>query len=70
MAWSAPMNMMANVLDNIQQDPQAQKQPMLGIGAAFDVMRNTPVDLHANIPHFESEVDGSVSGNIPNNGSA
>jgi len=69
MSWSTPMNMMANVLDNIQQDPQAQKL-MLGIGVAYDTVRSTPVDLFSNIPHFESEVDNSVSGNTPNGGSA
>lgn len=60
MSWSTPMNMLANVLDNIQHDPQAQQQPMLGIGVAYDTLRNTPVNLFANIPHFESEVDDSV----------
>jgi len=69
MSWATPLNMMANVLDNIQQDPQAQKL-MLGMGVAYDTVRSTPIDLFANIPHFESEVDNSVSGNIPNGGSA
>lgn len=61
-SWATPMNFMANVLDHIQQDPSANKI-MLGIGLAYDTMRNTPVDLYANIPHFESEVDGSVTAN-------
>lgn len=60
MSWATPMNMMANVLDNIQHDPQGQRQPMLGIGVAYDTLRSTPVDLFSNIPHFESEVDNSV----------
>lgn len=71
-SWATPMNYMANVLDSIQQDPSAQKI-MLGVGLAFDTMRNTPVDLYANIPHFESEVDGhdgSNPGGSPAGGSA
>ena len=69
MSWATPMNMMANALDNIQQDPQAQKL-MLGMGVAYDTLKNAPIDLFSNIPHFQSEVDGSVSGNLPNSGSA
>lgn len=61
-SWAMPVNFMANVLDNIQQDSKANKH-MLGIGLAYDTMRNVPVDLYANIPHFESEVDGSVAAN-------
>jgi len=59
-SWATPVNYMANALDNIQQDPSAQKI-MLGIGLAFDTMRNVPVDLYANIPHFETEADDNVS---------
>ncbi len=57
-SWAAPVNVMANVLDNLQQNPQVA-QMMLGIGPAYDVMKSIPVDLLANIPHFESEVEGS-----------
>jgi hypothetical protein len=67
-SWAMPVNFMANTLDNIQQDPKANKI-MLGIGLAYDTMRNVPVDLYANIPHFESEVDGSVAANSPAGGS-
>lgn len=59
MSWSDPMNFMASALDNIQQDPKANKI-MLGIGLAYDVMRNTPPDLYANIPHMITEVDDNV----------
>lgn len=65
---SAPMNVLANVLDNIQHDPQAQKQPILGVGMAFDTLKHVPIDMFSSIPHFESEVDGSVSGNVPATG--
>lgn len=66
MSWSAPVNFMANVLDNIQHDPGASKI-MLGVGLAWDVMRHVPPDLYANIPHFETEVDRHV-GNDAGNG--
>lgn len=62
-SWATPMNMVANVLDNIQTDPQAQKL-MLGIGPAMDVMKHVPIDQFSNIPHFESEVENSVSANV------
>ncbi len=64
MSMSAPMNMMANVMDNIQHDPQGQKL-MLGMGVAYDVMKNIPINLFANIPHFEFEADGSDSAKLP-----
>ena len=61
MSWSTPVNIMANVLDNIQEDPQAQQSGMLGVGLAYDVMRNVPVDLMSTLPHYETEVDESGS---------
>jgi len=57
-SWAAPANIMANVLDNLQQSPQVA-QMMLGLGPAYDIMKNVPIDLLANIPHYESEVEGS-----------
>lgn len=68
-SWAAPVNMMANVLDNLQQDPQVAKM-MLGIGPAYDVVKNVPIDLLANIPHFESEVEGSNGKSTGRNESA
>lgn len=62
---STPMNFVGNVLDNIQQDPQAAQYPELGVGVAVDTLRNTPADLFSNIPHFETEVDGSDSPALP-----
>jgi len=56
-SWAAPVNVMGNVLDNLQQNPQVA-QMMLGLGPAYDIMKNVPIDLLANIPHYESEVDG------------
>lgn len=56
MAWSTPLEMMANVVDSVQQDPQASKI-MLGVGLAHDMVANAPIDLFSNIPHFEFEVD-------------
>lgn len=67
-SWSTPINMIGNVMDNIQSDPRAQKL-MLGVGPAIDVMKNTPIDLFSNIPHFDSEVDNSVSANVRNGSS-
>ena len=58
-SWSAPVQVMANALDNLQQDPQVS-QMMLGLGPAFDIMKRVPIDIISNTPHFESEVDGSV----------
>lgn len=66
---STPMNFMGNVLDNIQQDPKAAQYPELAVGVAVDTLRNTPVDLFSNIPHFESEVDDSDSPALPVSGS-
>lgn len=60
-SWAAPLNSMANVLDALQQDPQVSKM-MLGLAPAYDVMKNMPIDLLANMPHFESEVEGSTVG--------
>lgn len=62
-SWSYPVNIMANVMDNIQQDPQANKI-MLGIGMAYDAMRHTPPDLFATIPHFETEIDHHDSNTV------
>lgn len=62
---ATPMNFMGNVLDNITQDPKAAQYPELAIGVAVDTLRNTPVDLFSNIPHFQSEVDNSESSALP-----
>lgn len=62
---STPMNFMGNVLDNITQDPKAAQYPDLAIGVAVDTLRNTPVDLFSNIPHFQSEVDTSERTALP-----
>lgn len=57
-SWSAPLNMMGNVMDSLQQNSQVN-QMMLGLGPAYDTVKHVPIDLLANIPHFESEVEGS-----------
>ena len=62
---ATPMNFMGNVLDNIQQDPKAAQFPELAIGVAVDTLRNTPVNLFSNIPHFQSEADNSDSPALP-----
>jgi len=62
---STPMNFMGNILENIQQDPKAAQYPELAVGVAADALRNTPVNLFSNIPHFESEVDNSESPTLP-----
>lgn len=68
-SWATPVNMMANVLDSLQQNPQVA-QMMLGLGPAYDVMKNVPIDLLANIPHYESEVEGSNGSTTRSHGSA
>lgn len=67
-SWARPINMMGNMLDSIQHDPQAS-QIMLGVGLAHDLVKHAPVDLFANIPHFESEIEGSTSGRSNSAGS-
>jgi hypothetical protein len=66
-ALTTAMNFTGNALDSILQDPQAGKHPDLAIGAAFDVVKNTPIDMFSSIPHFESEVDTSEPANLPGN---
>lgn len=56
---ATPMNFMGNVMDNIQQDPKAAQFPELAVGVAVDTLRNIPVDLFSNIPHFQIGVDSS-----------
>lgn len=63
-AWTAPLDMVASAMDNIQQDPQASKL-MVGIGPAMDVVKNAPINLFANIPHYEFEANDSVKSNLP-----
>lgn len=63
-AWSTPLDMMSSVMENIQQDPQAN-QVMIGIGPAMDVVKNAPINLFSNIPHYEFEVNPSVQSNLP-----
>lgn len=62
---STPMNFMANVLDNFLQDPHASQYPQLAAGVAVDTLKNTPVDLFSNIPHFNIGVDENESANVP-----
>jgi len=63
-AWSTPLDMASAVMQNIQQDPQASKI-MIGIGPAMDVVKNAPINLFANIPHYEFEANDSVQSNLP-----
>jgi hypothetical protein len=62
---ATPMNFLGNALDNILHDPKASQYPGLAVGVATDVLRNTPVDLFSNIPHFQTEVDDSESPALP-----
>lgn len=66
---STPMNFMANVLDNFRQDPQASQYPMLAAGVAVDTLKNTPIDLFSNVPHFNYGVDDNEPANTPVGGS-
>jgi hypothetical protein len=63
-AWSTPLDMTAAVMENIQQDPQASKI-MIGVGPAMDVVKNAPINLFSNIPHYEFEANDSVRSNLP-----
>lgn len=63
-AWSTPLDMVAAVMENIQQDPQANKT-MIGIGPAMDVVKNAPINLFFNGPHYEFEANNSVQSNLP-----
>lgn len=65
---STPMNFMANVLDNFRQDPQASQYPELAVGVAVDTLKNTPINLFSNIPHFNIGVENE-SANVPVGGS-
>lgn len=62
---STPMNFIGSVLENIQQDPKAAQYPELAVGVAVDTLKNTPIDLFSNIPHFQTEVDNSESSALP-----
>lgn len=62
---STPMNFIGNVMDNIQQDPKAAQFPELAVGVAVDTLKNTPIGLFSNIPHFQYEVDNSDSSALP-----
>lgn len=63
-AWSAPLDMVSAVMENIQQDAQAS-QIMIGVGPAMDVVKNAPINLFSNIPHYEFEANNSVQSNLP-----
>jgi hypothetical protein len=54
--WSTPINVMANVLDNLQSDPKVA-QLMLGVGMAADAAKNVPVDVITDIPHYSWETN-------------
>lgn len=62
---ATPMNFMGNVLDNITQDPKAAQYPELAVGVAVDTLRNLPVNIFSNIPHYQTEVDDSESSALP-----
>ena len=63
-AWSTPLDMISAVMENIQQDPQASKV-MIGVGPAMDAVKNAPINLFSNIPHYEFEANSSVQSNLP-----
>lgn len=55
-SFSAPINVMGNVLEDLQHDPRTAKL-MFGVGLAADAMKNIPPDIMSPIPHYEFEVD-------------
>jgi hypothetical protein len=62
-AVTTAMNFLGNALDSILQDPKGGQHPDLAVGAAFDVVKNTPIDMYSSIPHYETEVGNSEPAN-------
>lgn len=59
------INFLGNALDSILQDPQGGQHPDLAVGAAFDVIKNTPVDQFSSIPHYQLEDPANESPAVP-----
>lgn len=59
------INFVGNVMDNLQQDPQAAQHPELHPGIALDALKNTPVEMFSNIPLYNTEADNNESSAVP-----
>lgn len=59
------MNFLGNALQSILSDPKGAQHPDLAIGAAFDVVKNTPIDQFSNVPHFQLEESANESPAVP-----
>lgn len=59
------MNFLGNTLQSILSDPKGAQHPDLAIGAAFDVVKNTPIDQYSNVPHFQLEESTNESPAVP-----
>jgi hypothetical protein len=64
-AVTTSMNFLGNALDSILHDPQAGRHPDLAVGAAFDVLKSTPVDMFSSIPHYELQDGPNESPALP-----
>lgn len=62
---ATPMNFLANAFFNIVHDPASSEAAPLAAGVALDVLKNMPVNLFSNVPHFESEVGPDESSALP-----
>lgn len=54
-AVTTTMNFLGNALQSILSDPRGAQHPDLAVGAAFDVVKNAPIDQFSNVPHFQLE---------------
>ena len=52
-AITTSMNFLGNALQSILSDPKGAEHPDLAVGAAFDVLKNTPIDQFSNVPHYQ-----------------
>jgi hypothetical protein len=64
-AMSTSINFLGNALQSILSDPRGAQHPDLAVGAAFDVLKNTPIDQFASIPHYQLEDTAHESPAVP-----
>lgn len=64
-AMTTPMNYLGNALQSILSDPKGAQHPDLAVGAAFDVLKNTPIDQFSSIPHYQLEDTTDESPAVP-----
>ena len=62
------INFLGNALQSILEDPKGGQHPDLAVGAAFDVLKNTPVDMFSSIPHYQLQDGTDESPALPGPG--